>query len=148
MRGDFASLSATPRNALPIASNHLCLHSQSVCIMLVFTALTIAVYGFHVASTSPCYWPHYFSYSTTARFKNPLPHLGNRYFTDTRHTHHDHAHCDSHSTAGCLHRTASSYYLVSVHAQCVREKIRTYPVWIQQPIETLDTQTNAAIRLG
>ena len=41
MRGDFASLSATPLIALRIASNHLRLQSHSVCIVLVFTALTM-----------------------------------------------------------------------------------------------------------
>ena len=122
MRGDVArSLSATPRNALPIASKSLPL------------TITICMHHACFSLHSP-WWRTFFMWPqlprdiglTTSRIPPQLAlripfTLGNRYFTNTRHTHHDHAHCDSHSTAGCLHRTASSYYLVSVRAQCMRE---------------------------
>ena len=109
MRGDFASNSATPLIALPIASNHLRLQSHSVCIVLVFTALTMTGYVFHVTS-APCDFglttsrtPPQFALRTPLLLEEPL-------LTNTRYTHHDHAHCDSH-LAGCLHRTASTTLL-------------------------------------
>ena len=114
-----SSFRTTPHTALPIASNHLRLQSHSVCIMRVFHCTHHGSVWFSCDLSSMRFWSHYFSYSTTARFKNPS--RGKPLLHNTRHTHHDHAHCDSHFTAGCLHRTASSYYLLSVHAQCVRE---------------------------
>ena len=75
-------------------------------------------WGFHVTS-APCDFGHITSH-TPPQLALRIPfHLGKPLLTDTRHTHHDHAHCDSHSTAGCLHRTASSYYLVIVHVRRV-----------------------------
>ena len=116
-----SSFRTTPRNALPIASkslpltiticmHHACfsLHSPWQCTVFMWPQLPRDI-GLTTSRIPP-----------QLALRIPF-HLGKPLLHNTQHTHHDHAHCDSHSTAGCLHRTASSYYLVSVHAQCVRE---------------------------